>query len=184
MNLKIPKKGRIMSRSSTLTNIFIASLMPYRKPTDKDFNKALKILRMSRENILCVYCGKTATEWDHLHPFVLDKKPTGYYTTIFNLVPSCGKCNQSKGNKNWENWMRKKHAARKDLEARIKKIKSYEKRGKLKPLDVIKILGNKEWEKYITILDDILEKMAYADEKAIELANRISAYLKNKSRVK
>jgi endonuclease I len=38
-------------------------------------------------------------------PLVVDKKPTGYISEIQNLVPSCGKCNQSKGNKNWKLWI-------------------------------------------------------------------------------
>jgi endonuclease I len=36
---------------------------------------------------------------------VLKKKPTGYISEIHNLVPACGKCNQSKGNKEWRQWM-------------------------------------------------------------------------------
>ena len=30
---------------------------------------------------------------------------TGFITEIANLVPACGKCNQSKGNKPWRDWM-------------------------------------------------------------------------------
>ena len=44
---------------------------------------------------------------DHLRPLVKDKEPTGYISEIHNLVPSCGKCNQSKGNKEWKAWMRR-----------------------------------------------------------------------------
>lgn len=36
---------------------------------------------------------------------VVDKIPSGYYTDSANLVPCCGKCNQSKGAKFWYDYM-------------------------------------------------------------------------------
>jgi len=36
----------------------------------------------------CSYCGTPATEWDHLRPLVMNKKPTGYISEIHNLVPA------------------------------------------------------------------------------------------------
>ncbi|MDG1250094.1 MAG: HNH endonuclease [Gammaproteobacteria bacterium] len=72
------------------------------------------------------FCGSTASEWDHLRPLVLDKKPTGYVSEIHNLVPACGKCNQSKGNKPWVSWiistakLSPRTRGVKDLEQRIK----------------------------------------------------------------
>ena len=72
------------------------------------------------------------TEWDHLNPLVVDRKPTGFSSEIGNLVPSCGKCNQSKGNKPWRDWMRGKSArspkARgiEDLEGRLERLQAYE----------------------------------------------------------
>ncbi|WP_372491581.1 HNH endonuclease [Microbacterium galbinum] len=57
------------------------------------------------ERVACAYCGDTSTEWDHLRPLVDKQRPTGYISEIRNLVPACGKCNQSKGNKAWRTWM-------------------------------------------------------------------------------
>ena len=52
----------------------------------------------------CVYCGnKFALEdltLDHVKP-----KCKGGETISQNLVPACVKCNQSKGSKNWRDWM-------------------------------------------------------------------------------
>ena len=87
---------------------------------------------MTHENFQCAYCGGVASEWDHLRPLVKDKKPTGYISEIHNLVPSCGKCNQSKGNKEWKTWMlstaRLSPTARgiKDISARVKRLEAYE----------------------------------------------------------
>ena len=60
---------------------------------------------MDESNFRCSYCRDAASEWDHFRPLVKDKQPTGYITEIHNLVPACGKCNQSKGNKDWKTWM-------------------------------------------------------------------------------
>lgn len=54
---------------------------------------------MKRETIQYAYCGEQYKEWDHLNSLVENKRPTGYILEIHNLVPACGGCNQSKGNK-------------------------------------------------------------------------------------
>jgi len=101
----MPKPMKITGRSSSITNAFINSIIPVIPPTEEEVKEALSILGMSKERFECAYCGATASEWDHLRPLVMDKQPTGYISEIHNLVPSCGKCNQSKGNKDWRTWM-------------------------------------------------------------------------------
>ena len=54
---------------------------------------------MDPDNVACAYCGNAMTEWDHLNPLVMDKQATGFITEIQNLVPACGKCNQTNGNR-------------------------------------------------------------------------------------
>ena len=94
--------------------------------------EALNILGIDPADIRCAYCGDKSTEWDHLRPIITNQEPTGYITEIANLVPSCGKCNQSKGNKNWLTWMKSSAqwcpTTRKvaDLEKRIERLKAYE----------------------------------------------------------
>ncbi|MFL6304101.1 MAG: HNH endonuclease [Candidatus Sulfotelmatobacter sp.] len=60
--------------------------------------EALRILHIDPSDIRCAYCGNKSTEWDHLRPIITNQEPTGYITEISDLVPRCGKCNQSKGN--------------------------------------------------------------------------------------
>jgi len=53
----------------------------------------------------CVYCGETY----ELHELTLDHvRPRCYggEDLTSNLVPSCRKCNQAKGSRNWLQWMR------------------------------------------------------------------------------
>jgi len=93
----------------------------------------METLGMTSEIFQCAYCGDKASEWDHLRPLVKNKKPTGYISEIHNLVPSCGKCNQSKGNKEWKIWILSKAALSPatrgipDIEQRIKRLEAYEK---------------------------------------------------------
>ena len=81
---------------------------------------------------VCAYCGGVATEWDHLRPLVVNKQPTGYISEIHNLVPACGKCNQSKGNKNWREWLfssvprSPKSRGVPDLDSRVSRLDEFE----------------------------------------------------------
>ena len=102
---RMPTPTKITGRSSTITNSFVNSIIPVINPTEEQVSEALQILGMEHDSLCCAYCGASSTEWDHLRPLVKDKKPTGYISEIHNLVPACGKCNQSKGNKPWRQWM-------------------------------------------------------------------------------
>ena len=56
-------------------------------------------------NQTCVYCGKTydsnVLTLDHVHP-----RSRGGQDITSNVVCACRKCNQSKGSRNWLQWMR------------------------------------------------------------------------------
>ncbi|WP_300181685.1 HNH endonuclease [uncultured Aliivibrio sp.] len=129
---RMPKPVNISGRSSSITNSFINGIIPVVKPTESEIKEALLILNMDDETISCSYCGDAYTEWDHLRPLVMAQKPTGYISEIHNLVPSCGKCNQSKGNKNWREWMLSdapkspKSRLIEDLDARVLALDKYE----------------------------------------------------------
>ena len=148
---RMPTPMKITGRSSSITNALINSIIPVVAPTAEEIEEALKVLGMDDKSYCCAYCGDKATEWDHLRPLVVNKKPTGYISEIHNLIPSCGKCNQSKGNRQWEVWMRStarlSPVSRKipDLENRIEKIRYYEQWGKPTKMDFEKIVGSDIW---------------------------------------
>jgi hypothetical protein len=96
---QLPTPMNVAGRSSSITNAFISAIIPVIEPSEEEEREALGILRIDPEDIRCAYCGDKATEWDHLRPIISNQEPTGYITEIANLVPSCGKCNQS-----YENW--------------------------------------------------------------------------------
>ena len=56
-------------------------------------------------NCQCVYCG----EFHELHNLTIDHvrpKCKGGTDTTTNVVPSCRRCNQDKGSREWLDWMR------------------------------------------------------------------------------
>ncbi len=149
----MPKPVRITGRSSSITNSFVNGIIPVIPPTNEQVDEALFILGMA-DSVTCAYCGDTATEWDHLRPLVVGKKPTGYISEIHNLVPSCGKCNQSKGNKPWREWMfssaRLSPATRgiARLQDRADRLTAYEQWQTPTRVDFAAVVGEELWEQH------------------------------------
>ena len=171
---------KITGRSSSITNAFINSIIPVVQPTQEDVKKALEILGMTLETFQCTYCGAVASEWDHLRPLVKDKQPTGYMSEIHNLVPSCGKCNQSKGNKDWHQWMvsdarlSPKTKGIPDLESRMEKLAAYEASCTPTKLDFREIVGDEMWVKHWQNWEQILELMKDSQVLAEHINSKIA----------
>lgn len=174
-----PKTVKIMGRSSSITNSFVNGIIPIVLPTDSEIREALKILGMVPGSVKCAYCGDPQTEWDHLRPLVQDKRPTGYITEIRNLVPACGKCNQSKGNKDWQSWMlgpaklSPKTRNIEDLEERIDKLKAYCAWGQPQKIDICSIIGEEKWDAHWENLQNIIGTMRNAQILADEIRSII-----------
>ena len=172
-DFKLPGRGKLTSRKSTLTGMFYVSIAPVFKPTHAEVDRALRILGMKRGECSCAYCGKPHTEWDHLRPLVKDREPTGYVTEIGNLVPSCAKCNQSKRNEDWKKWMRSdaknspKTLQVPDLAKRIRRLDGYVAFWKPRKLNFAKIVGTDNWAKHKSHLDRLLKQLAEAERHAV-----------------
>src|SRR4030065_1828065 len=182
---RMPTPMKITGRSSSITNAFINSIIPVVLPSAEEAKRALEILCMTPETFQCAYCGGVASEWDHLRPLVKDKKPTGYISEIHNLVPSCGKCNQSKGNKEWKTWMlssaKLSPTARhiKDIPERVKRLEAYENSKAPTKMDFAAIVGSDVWEQHQNNLAQVQSLMrgsqALATKINIEVANAYKA---------
>ncbi len=165
----------ISARSSSITAAFVSSILPIVQPTDDEILQALQILEMEPNNVRCAYCGDKSSEWDHLRPIVTDQKPTGFISEIRNLVPSCGKCNQSKGKKHWRQWMlspaKQSPKTREiaDLDKRIARLESYEKWGNLTPIDFTTIVPEELWLEYWSNMRRIHADMKLAQEVALRV---------------
>jgi hypothetical protein len=171
---RMPPPGKITGRTSSITNSFVTSILPVVEPTAEELVEALAVLGMTPETVVCAYCGDTKSEWDHLRPLVVGKQPTGYISEICNLVPSCGKCNQSKGNKPWLQWMsstaRLSPTARgvPDLEQRVERLHAYERWHQPVRLDFASVIGDEAWKRHwenCTQLHDLMrESQSHADQ--------------------
>ena len=181
---KMPKPMKITGRSSSITNSFINSIIPVIQPSNEEVKRALDILGMDLDTFQCSYCGVDATEWDHLRPLVMDKKPTGYISEIHNLVPSCGKCNQSKGNKDWRAWMisdaalSPKTKGVKDIQKRMERLDLYEKSEVPTKVDFEAIVGKKKWEQHWQNWELVQETMREAQTLATDINRKIATLYK------
>ena len=170
----------ISARSSSITAAFVASILPIFQPTDDEILQALRILAMEPDNVRCAYCGDKSSEWDHLRPIVTDQKPTGFISEIRNLVPACGKCNQSKGKNQWRQWMlgsaklSPKTREIADLNERIERLESYEKWGNLMPIDFTTIVPPDLWQEHWSNMRRLHDDMKLAQDVALRVRKAIA----------
>jgi hypothetical protein len=165
----------VTGRSSSITNAFINAIIPVHEPTENEELEALGILGMDPNDIRCAYCGDKSTEWDHLRPIISNQEPTGYITEIANLVPACGKCNQSKGKAYWMTWMlgpaRLSPATRKvsGLDQRVGRLKKYETWRTPKKIDFAAIVGPALWQRHRQNWREVLQLLKKSQELATEI---------------
>lgn len=176
----MPQPTRISGRSSSITNSFVNGIIPVIWPTDPEVEEALRILGMEGE-VVCAYCGDTSTEWDHLRPLVVRQQPTGFISEIHNLVPACGKCNQSKGNKHWREWMfgsaRLSPETRgvSGLDVRAERLQRYEQWGTPTRIDFFSVVGSELWEQHWHNHAAILQLMRDAEVTVAKIRERVAA---------
>ncbi len=181
---QMPSVQTMVSRKSSITNAFVSAIIPVIVPTHDEIDEALGILGMEPHDVQCAYCGDKASEWDHLRPLVLDRRPTGYVSEIANLVPSCGKCNQSKGNKPWREWMTS--SARLSptgrgiagVADRIGKLEKYEQWRSPTRIDFESVLGRDGWEHYWSLCEAVIEQLRKCQDVADTLRAQIGNSLK------
>lgn len=185
---RMPQPVKITGRTSSITNSFINSIIPVVPPTNDEVRSALEILGML-ESVSCAYCGDTFTEWDHLRPLVANKQPTGYISEIHNLVPACGKCNQSKGNKHWREWMfgpavlSPQTRGIPDIEQRASRLEAYESWLPPTRLDFKGLVGEETWAQHWRNYEAIVILMREAQESATQIRETIkSTYLQSTGR--
>lgn len=170
----------ITGRSSSITNAFFTAILPVVEPTEAEELEALCMLGMNPSDIRCAYCGDKSTEWDHFRPIISEQKPTGFITEIANLVPSCGKCNQSKGKSYWRTWMQgnallsPKTRGVPDLKGRIARLEAYERWRKPEQIDFAVVVGPEIWERHLQNWRDVLALLQKSQEVANEIKNNVT----------
>jgi hypothetical protein len=181
---QMPSFQTMVSRKSSVTNAAVNSVIPAIVPTPDQIEEALAILGMDVTDVRCAYCGDPSTEWDHLRPLVINRRPTGYISEIANLVPACGKCNQSKGNTAWRKWMLNARAKLSptgrgiaDVAERIGRLEAFERWRSPTRVDFGSLLGLEEWERYWSLIEAVIAEMRECQHVADRLRNEIAAKL-------
>jgi len=165
----------VTGRSSSITNAFINAIIPIVEPTQEEELEALRILQLDPEDIRCAYCGDKSTEWDHFRPIISNQEPTGYITEIANLVPSCGKCNQSKGKSHWLVWIESgarlspKSRGVPDLNSRIERLKMFEAWRQPRKIDFATVVGPEMWRRHRENWRSVLELLKKSQKLAAEI---------------
>lgn len=102
-----------------------------------------------------------------------------FLSEIHNLVPACGKCNQSKGNKNWKEWMlgdaklSTKSRGIKDLAARKERLSYFEKKYKPLKVDFKKVVGKELWASHWENHRKLFEMMKSSQKMADDIKEKI-----------
>ena len=176
---QMPSPGNIAGRSSSITNAFFNAIIPIISPSEEEELEALKILGMDPTDIRCSYCGDKSTEWDHLRPIITDQRPTGFITEIANLVPACGKCNQSKGKSDWRKWMvssaklSPKTRGKTDIEDRMARLADYENWRKPTNIAIESIVDAEMWKRHQTNWRTVLDLLKESQKLAKEIREAI-----------
>jgi hypothetical protein len=178
---QLPTAMTVSGRSSSITNAFIAAVIPVFEPSIEEELEALRILELDPEDIRCAYCGDKSTEWDHLRAIVANQEPTGFVTEIANLVPACGKCNQSKGKQYWRTWMesdaRLSPKTRKipDLANRISRLERYEAWREPRKIDFESTVGAEMWQLHRKNWRGVLDSLKSSQKLATEILAIVKA---------
>ena len=176
---RMPPAQTMTSRKTSITNAFVSAIIPSIKPSLEEIAEALSILRMDPSDLHCAYCGDRASEWDHLRALVVKRRPTGFISEIANLVPSCGKCNQSKGNKPWREWMLGKAELSPtgrgllDIADRVSRLEAYERWRAPTRVDFESIVARDTWEHYWSLCERVIDDMGRCQEVADSLRAQV-----------
>ena len=151
-------------RQTTINHAFASAIAPNDIYDTKVLKEAMILLNQDPEKDLrCVYCGESAETWDHVFSLVRDLKFSGYGHVIGNLLPCCKKCNSEKGNRDWEDFIRRKNGD--NSATKINMLKQYFKKYLFVKVDYkgIKAICPAEINQLNLIKDKIMELFKEAD---------------------
>lgn len=184
----MPRPVKITGRTSSITNAFVNGIVPCVPPNESDIVEAVEILGLSAQDLRCAYCGDPSTEWDHLRPLISKRRPTGYVSEIGNLVPACGKCNQSKSGAPWKQWMlgtaRRSPATRgvASLQEKVERLERFEAWRPATAFDFESVAGSELWDRHWGNWERLYALMHECEVTAQEIRLRIAAHLKPNTR--
>jgi 5-methylcytosine-specific restriction endonuclease McrA len=171
----MPRPVKITGRTSSITHAFVNGIIPRVSPTEEEVASVLEILELNEIDLRCAYCGDPSTEWDHMRPLISRRRPTGYISEIANLVPACGKCNQSKSGASWKQWMlgtaRRSPATRgtAGIEERVRRLERFEAWRQPTVFDFESVVGSALWSRHWANWQRLYDLMHECEETAQEI---------------
>jgi hypothetical protein len=168
---------RIQDRASTLTTAFAQAIAPNEKFDHDRVLNAFRDLNQNPVRLICVFCGKPATTWDHLIPLVIEKHFSGYGQWLGNLVPSCAECNASKRRVDWHYFLATKVHNNQELRARTRLLERYVKNYGRRPISqkTIDKLCPTEMRRLNALKESIFDRMKEADQIADKIRHKLNS---------
>lgn len=172
-------RPKITARVTSLAHAFVHAIIP--RQVDKQKQKSL----YEKSGIVegeCAYCGDRASDGDHFRALVKGGRPSGYFHTADNIIPSCGRCNQSKSGAHWRSWISgaalHSPATREipDLETRIERLSAFEALVEREATPVAYLrekAGVELWDEYWARLDRIKADLVEAENAAAVIRERL-----------
>lgn len=162
---KYLKASKIAGRWTTFNGSFQAALAVPESYDAVKHARALKLLgRDPGAELTCVYCDKPAATWDHLENNVRGGRYSGYGHRIFNLVPACRTCNESKSGKSWPAFVDGDPTRRARLEA-FAAADAHERFGWERIVQDLPELA----QRHLQIQEDVRSKVREADDVAADI---------------
>lgn len=161
----------VQKRRTTLNHAFASAIAPTERYNAARVRDAIIALGQDPdEDLSCVYCGAPATTWDHLVGLVENSQLRGYGHQLGNLVPSCSRCNEKKGAKDWKEFVRSSEGSPQLAATKIEMLEAYLNRFAARvDLDRVKRMRPAEWRRYEEVRSEIDRLMTEADTLAASL---------------
>ena len=193
--IKLPARVKVDQLKSSIKRAFINTTILEIKPTSEEeatWRKYLGISPTAMANeIKCAYCGQHASHFDHFRNLTVGGYPSGYVTDIYNLVPCCNACNNSKRGENWRSWITgstpnppQQHLSADELAIRVKMLDCFEAWSNpiATRLKVLALVGKAEWEQAEADIDAAISHLQAARKRSDLFHQRLQqAYNEQKS---
>lgn len=170
---KYLRPSTIMGRKSTFANAFASALAPFDAYDQEAVSKAIRDLGQDPDGDLkCVYCGADAATWDHVFNRVVKGEFSGHGHRIRNLAPCCRTCNESKGQKAWQDFLEIRNPS--DKSERASRLAEFLREDDIKSIGtaVMRHEVTDEMKRFLEIRTKIFELMAEADRLAADIRDK------------
>ena len=159
----------VANRKTTINHAFASAVASCDEYDETRVKAAILELGQDPDlELSCVYCGKAAETWDHVHATVKGSVFSGHGHRLGNLLPCCKPCNSKKGNKDWQQYLLQMPVEASARERSLKVIVAY-----LEKYQILDALpeGGADYQELARIRTQVLLLLAEGDA----IASRIRA---------